>query len=263
MRRRTLAMRSAVAALAAVVLVASASIGQEAPAERTLYERLGGLDGVATLVDQLVDGMAGDETLQANPYIHEAMTRVGRAGLKYRLTTMLCARTGGPQTFAGRSMRDAHAHLRITGREWLAFSRLLTAAMDGVAIAESERAAIRAIVDPTANDIVVAGELDGQTFAGERGGSDGSAGTPDKLAFTDGRLTSTLDATRGVQPGIYSASVTDRTTAFEAELAGRDGVRIAWQGKVEGGAVQATVVTAKPGGTSHTSWFRGRLSPQP
>jgi len=262
MRYLVVCGRAAATVLAMAVLAAGLSAAQMT-GERTLYERLGGLDGVATLVDQLVDRMAGDETLQANPYVHEAMTRVARAGLKYRLTTMLCARTGGPQAFAGRSMKDAHAHLRITGREWLAFSRLLTATLDGLTIAEPERAGIRAIVDPTANDIVVAGELDGWSFAGERGGSKESTGAPDEVAFADGRLSSTLDAARGVVAGIYATSVKDQTTTFEAELVGPDGEQVVWKGKVKGGTLEATVVTSKPGGTARTSSFRGRARAQP
>ncbi len=252
--------RRAAPVLFAAVLAAAAARAQTA-VERTVYERLGGLDGVATLVDQLVDRMAADETLQANPYIHEAMTRVARAGLKYRLTTMLCARAGGPQTYTGRSLRDAHAHLLITGREWRAFSALLGATLDSLAIAEPERAAILALIEPTAESIVVAGELDGRSFSGARGAAGDDRGTPDEVTFAGGRLVSKYDAARGVAAVIYAARVNGGETVFEAEAAGPDGEKVLWKGTVKGDAIAATIAVSKPGAQVRKSSFRGQLTP--
>jgi hemoglobin len=259
--KKTTSITGALLALLASAALGAAWVSAQVQGERSLYQRLGGLDGVATLVDQLVDRMAADEVLQANPYVHEAMTRVSRAGLKYRITTMLCASTGGPQPYAGRSMRDAHAHLRITGHEWRAFHLLFVATLDACAVAEPERGELLAVVDAAEDGVVVAGELDGRRFVGERGASGQQAGSPDEVSFADGRLVSQADAGAGVAAAIYAATVGDKATTFEAESSGRDGATVAWKGTVKGDALEARISVSKPGGPAHKSWFRGRVTP--
>jgi hemoglobin len=246
--------------LFAAMLAAGGATAQPA-AERTLYERLGGLDGVATMADQLVDRMAADETLQANPYVHEAMTRVARAGLKYRLTTMLCASFGGPQTYPGRSLRDAHAHLRITGREWRAFMARLAETLDSLAIVAPAREEILALVEPAANAVVSAGELDGRSFTGERVSAGQAAGVPDQLSFAGGRLALRSDTSGVVSACLYAASVTDRTTTFEAERIGPDGETVLWKGSVKGSSIEATITVSKTGGPVRKSSFTGSDKP--
>jgi hemoglobin len=254
--------RRAACALVIAALVGSSAAAQPA-VEATLYQRLGGLDGIAALVDQLVDRMAADETLQANPYIHEAMGRVGKPGLKYRVVTMLCASAGGPEAYRGRSMHDAHAHLRITGREWRAFTALLAATFEALVIAEPERAGVLAIVDPAGGEIVVAGELDGQSFSGQRGDSGGESGAPDEVSFANGHLLSRADEAAGGRRGVYAAVVKEQATSFEAETTGPDGARVVWQGKVRGGTIEATLVSSKADGAARKGWFRGRAAAAP
>jgi hypothetical protein len=43
---------------------------------------------------------------------------VPAAYLKYHVTALVCQATGGPCQYHGRAMRDSHAHLAITEREW-------------------------------------------------------------------------------------------------------------------------------------------------
>src|SRR3954464_16005556 len=92
------------------------------PAEKaSLYERLGGVYSIATVVDDFVDRVMADARLNANPLVDEAHHRVPPAGFKYLVTEMVCWATGGPQKYTGRSMADSHAHLKITAAEWDAF----------------------------------------------------------------------------------------------------------------------------------------------
>src|SRR5687768_3533430 len=80
----------------------------------SLYERLGGVYAIAAVVDDFIDRIMGDPRLNANPNVNEAHHRVSRAGFKYLVTEQVCAATGGPQRYTGKSMSDAHAHLDIT-----------------------------------------------------------------------------------------------------------------------------------------------------
>ena len=120
-----------------------------------LYERLGGVYSIATVMDDLVDRIMIDARLNANPRVDEAHHRVPPAGFKYLLTEMVCGATGGPQKYTGRSMRDSHKDLKITVAEWEAFLDDLQQTLDKFAVPQAEQAEIKAIVDSTRADIVV------------------------------------------------------------------------------------------------------------
>jgi len=86
-----------------------------------LYDRLGGVYNIATVVDDFIDRIMVDPRLNANPQVDEAHHRVSPAGFKYLVIEMVCWATGGPQHYSGRSMGDSHRHLMITPQEWQAF----------------------------------------------------------------------------------------------------------------------------------------------
>ena len=84
------------------------------PQKLTLYDRLGGVYSIATVIDDLIDRVITDARLNANPAVNEAHHKVLPAGFKYLATEMVCWAAGGPQKYTGRSMRDSHQHLNIT-----------------------------------------------------------------------------------------------------------------------------------------------------
>src|SRR6516164_9696429 len=120
-----------------------------------LYDRLGGVYSIATVVDDFIDRIMKDPRLNANPLVGEAHHRVPPAGFKYLVTEMLCWAAGGPQKYAGRSMKDSHEDLMITAAEWEAFLDDLQETLDEFAVPEAEQAEIKAIIDSTRADIVV------------------------------------------------------------------------------------------------------------
>src|SRR5246500_5640214 len=91
------------------------------PQPPTLYERLGGIYSIATVVDNFIDRIMVDPRLNANPRVNEAHRKVPPAGFKYLVTEMVGWASGGPQRYTGRSMRDSHEQLNITPKEWDAF----------------------------------------------------------------------------------------------------------------------------------------------
>jgi hemoglobin len=121
----------------------------------TLYDRLGGVYNIATVVDDLIDRVMSDSRLNANPRVDEAHHRVSPAGFKYHVTEMVCEAAGGPQTYSGRSMGDSHRHLMITDDEWLAFMDDLQKALDRFDVPQPEQEEIKAIVESTKESIVV------------------------------------------------------------------------------------------------------------
>jgi hemoglobin len=131
-----------------------------APTEkRSLYDRLGGVYSIATVVDDFIDRIMVDPRLNANPRVDEAHHRVPPAGFKYLVTEMVCWAAGGPQKYTGRSMADSHKDLRITDQEWDAFLDDLQQTLDKFAVPAEEQAELKAIVNSTRSDIVVESAL--------------------------------------------------------------------------------------------------------
>jgi hemoglobin len=122
----------------------------------SLYDRLGGVYAIATVVDDFIDRIMSDPRLNANPLVDEAHHRVSKAGFKYLVTELVCQVTGGPQKYSGRTMLDSHRHLNIAPGEWEAFLDDFRQTLDRFGVPDGERAELFAIVDSTRGDIVIA-----------------------------------------------------------------------------------------------------------
>jgi hemoglobin len=125
---------------------------QDKPA---LYDRLGGVYNIATVVEDLIDRVMADPRLNANPRVDEAHHRVSAAGFKYLVTEMVCWASGGPQQYSGRSMGDSHRHLMITEEEWQAFMDDFQQTLDKFTVPLSEQEELKEIVQGTKESIVV------------------------------------------------------------------------------------------------------------
>jgi hemoglobin len=125
---------------------------QETP---SLYDRLGGVYSIATVIDDLIDRVMADDRLNANPLVDEAHHRVSPAGFKYYVTELACGAAGGPQQYSGRSMEDSHRHLEITEEEWGAFMDDLQQTMNKFDVPPPEQEELKAIIESTHDDIVV------------------------------------------------------------------------------------------------------------
>ncbi len=155
MERHRLSMRILSSLFALVLLMSwtGAAIAQQKPA-KSLYERLGGAYAIATVVDDFIERLLVNDTLNANPAIKEARDRVPKAGLKFQVTALVCQVTGGPQNYTGRSMGEAHKHLNITEREWQAMVADFKKTLDKFKVPEREQKELFAIVESTKADIV-------------------------------------------------------------------------------------------------------------
>jgi len=133
----------------------------QAPEKPSLYDRLGGVYNIATVVDDFIDRIMVDPRLNANPRVDEAHHRVSPAGFKYLVTEMVCWATGGPQRYSGRPMGDAHRHLMITDQEWQAFMDDLRQTFDTFGVPQPEREELVAIVESTKEAIVISPLVEG------------------------------------------------------------------------------------------------------
>ena len=85
----------------------------------TLFHRLGGSPGIASFVDDLVAAHLQNPTIKARflPYLSDPK-RV--ATIKQHTCRFLEAGSGGPASYQGRSMSDAHRGMNISAAEHLA-----------------------------------------------------------------------------------------------------------------------------------------------
>ena len=123
--------------------------------ERSLYDRLGGVYPIALVVDDFIDRVVANDTLNANPEIYAARDENRFPGLKFQVTAMVCMATGGPCNYTGKDMKDAHDGMNITAAEWDALAADFKAALDKHGVGEVEQKELFEIVGSTRGDIVV------------------------------------------------------------------------------------------------------------
>ena len=138
----------------------------------SLYDRLGGVYNIATVVDDLIDRIMVDPRLNANPPVDEAHHRVSAAGFKYYVTELVCQATGGPQYYSGRPMGTPIATSMITPDEWQVFMGDFQQTLDKFGVPQSEQDGLKAIVESTREAIVVAPLQEGSPADRPRGASD-------------------------------------------------------------------------------------------
>ncbi len=140
----------AVAALLSVSLAACASdmhdkgMMNKAP----LYERLGGKGAITAVVDEFVGNVAADKRINAR----FANTDIPR--LKKNLVDQICAGSGGPCTYTGRSMLDAHRGMNVQDTEFGALVEDLVKALDKFKVPAQEKNELLGILGPMKKDIV-------------------------------------------------------------------------------------------------------------
>jgi hemoglobin len=125
------------------------------PEQLSLYDRLGGVYSIATVVDDFINRIMIDPRLNSNPLVDEAHHRVPPAGFKYLVTEMVCWATGGPQKYTGKSMAESHKDLKITSKEWESFLDDFQQTLDKFAVSIEEQAELKTIVNSTRSEIVV------------------------------------------------------------------------------------------------------------
>jgi hemoglobin len=148
------------AAQAQPVVAAATAVPQ-----RSLYDRLGGVYPIAVVVDDFIERLLVDDTLNANSSIRDARERVPRQGLKFHVTALVCQATGGPCTYTGRDMKTAHAHLNISEKEWQAMLDAFHNTLDKFKVPAAEQDELVAIVNTTKPEIVAGSSPDGKPQA--------------------------------------------------------------------------------------------------
>jgi len=135
-----------------VVWLAGVATAQDTP--KALYDRLGGVYNIAAVVDDFIERLLVNHTLNANPAINAARAHVPKAGLKFQVTALVCEATGGPCKYTGRAMKESHQKLNITEGEWQAMVVDLRRTLDKFKVPAREQEELIIIVGSTKKDIV-------------------------------------------------------------------------------------------------------------
>jgi hemoglobin len=144
-------MKTALAAML-VVSVVGVATAQDKP--KPLYDRLGGVYNIATVVDDFIERLLVNDTLNANSAINSARARVPKAGLKFQVTALVCEVTGGPCKYTGRAMKESHQQLNITEGQWQAMVTDFQKTLDTFKVPAKEQQELITIVASTKKDIV-------------------------------------------------------------------------------------------------------------
>ena len=116
--------------------------------ERTLYERLGGIDAITAVVEDFRDRVAADDRINLK------FARTDLARLRKMLIDQVCEATAGPCRYNGRSMKEAHAGMNVTKGEFNALVDDLVATLNQFKVPSAEQEELLAILGPLKSDIV-------------------------------------------------------------------------------------------------------------
>ena len=132
--------------------------------DRSLYERLGGVDAFTAVTRAFEDRAAKDDR------INQKFARTNLDRLTKEFVGQLCEATGGPCTYTGLSMTQAHKNMGVTNGEFDAFIEDLVAVLDDFKVGKADQEELLNLLRPLRGEIV---EVDS-----------GQVGTPLPSAFT-------------------------------------------------------------------------------
>ena len=119
--------------------------------QATLYDRLGGYDGISTFATELLKRMHADPQV-GRFWAHRSTDR--HAIEKQVLIDYLCASAGGPMHYRGRDMKLAHGGMGINESDWQVFLGHAGATANALNVPQQEVDEVVAFVTSLKGDIV-------------------------------------------------------------------------------------------------------------
>jgi hemoglobin len=119
-----------------------------AGAKDALYRELGGTPGITAVVDLFLAKV--DNDLRINLFFE----KTDHKDLRNLVIEQLCQATGGPCTYSGRTMEEAHSGLNLTDADFAAFVDDLIAAMNELKVPKSSQEKLLALLGPMKPQVV-------------------------------------------------------------------------------------------------------------
>src|SRR5919204_4331526 len=99
--------------------VSAGAIPQE---KKSLYQRLGGYDAIAAVVDDFITRLATDKQFER---FFTGFSDDSKKRLRQHILDQFCKAAGGPCVYMGRDMKTTHKGLGITEADWNAAAKHL------------------------------------------------------------------------------------------------------------------------------------------
>jgi hemoglobin len=141
-------MKQAVLAFALLMMGCAGPAPQTYTGKDALYQELGRSEGITKVVDLFF------QRINADARINTLFRNVDHNDLRRLVIEQICAASGGPCTYTGRSMEEAHSGLNLTNKDFDNFVGDLVTAMDEAKVPKSTQKKLLAIFGPMRPQVV-------------------------------------------------------------------------------------------------------------
>jgi hemoglobin len=146
----TSAVRVALGVIAWGVLQSGTALGQT-PAEKSLYERLGGYEAISAVVNDFAPKLFTDP--QVGPFFKGMGTDTRKSFIQKNIN-LVCNVTGGPCKIISRPAKTVHAGLGITEADFNVVVNHLVDTLDKFEVPAKEKQELLSIIGTLKPDIV-------------------------------------------------------------------------------------------------------------
>jgi hemoglobin len=115
---------------------------------QSLYEKFGGHDGVKAVVDTFY------EAVLAHPDVAPFFSETNMKKQRLHQTNFISLVLGGPNKYEGKSLREAHAHMKLTDKEFNVIAELLSNALRKHGVSEEDITSVLKVVATTHDDVL-------------------------------------------------------------------------------------------------------------
>lgn len=148
---RKLTARTLLTALILALLITPALAMGQGMQEKSLYQRVGGYDALAAVVDDFIGRLVSDKRFEKFFVGH---SEDSLKKIRQHIVDQFCAATGGPCVYIGRDMKTTHKGLAITEADWDAAAKHLAGSLDKFKVPDKEKNEILTFVTSLKKDIV-------------------------------------------------------------------------------------------------------------
>ncbi len=136
----------------ALPVIPGRTFAQDKPAPaKTLYQRLGGFDAIAGIVDDFIGQLKDDPAFKR---FGGGRSKDSLMRTRELVVEQICYLTGGPCVYIGRDAKTAHAGLAITQEEWDSTIKKFKVSLDKFKVAAPEQKEFLAMIEKLRPDIV-------------------------------------------------------------------------------------------------------------
>jgi hemoglobin len=141
-------MKQAMLAFALLLMGCAGPAPQTYTGKDALYQELGRSEGITKVVDLFF------QRINSDARINTLFAKVDHNDLRRLVIEQICAASGGPCTYTGRSMEEAHSGLNLTNKDFDNFVGDLVAAMDEAKVPKATQKKLLAIFGPMRPQVV-------------------------------------------------------------------------------------------------------------